>query len=74
MRKYARWTNHQMRLLRDIFETASREQIELQLAPHTWGSIRATANKQGLKRNRFRNWRAICAAHIMKSGIFEAQE
>ena len=74
MRKNARWTNHQIKLLCTIYGSATREQIESDLAPHSWDSIRATASRHRLKRNRYRNWIAICAAHTMKCGIFEVQE
>jgi len=67
-----RWTNTQMRLLRQVYRTASKEKLLRELAPHTWCSIKDTARRAGLKRvgDGITDWLSICASHVYQTSYF----
>jgi hypothetical protein len=46
--KYTKWTNKQMVRLRKHYPTMTKQELIIEFAPHSWGSIKMTA-----QRNRF---------------------
>jgi hypothetical protein len=72
--KYSAWTNKQIVRLRECWPTMTRQELIAEFDPHPWMSIKKTAFKFGIRRSgSFKDWKAICDAHVMQSGIFKAR-
>jgi hypothetical protein len=73
--KYVAWTNKQILRLRECWPTMPREDLLIEFAPHSWYSIKGTARRLGiLRRGKARDWKAICKAHVMQTGMFEVPQ
>jgi hypothetical protein len=71
--KYTKWTNKQMVRLRKYYPTMTKQELIIEFAPHSWGSIKMTAQRNRIrKRSKYKNWKAVCDAHVMQSGWFES--
>jgi hypothetical protein len=72
--KYTKWTNKQMVRLRKYYPTMTKQELIIEFAPHSWGSIKTTAQRSDIRRRgKFKDWNAVCKAHVMQTGLFEVQ-
>lgn len=64
-RKHVMWTARKLKRLKECYAVMPPAELALEFAPHSAGSIRATASALGLKRRvEKRNWIAIARAHV----------
>lgn len=57
----ARWTNLQVRRLKECFLSMSRSDLAAEFSPHPIRSIHAMANSLGLSKRK--NWKAIAGQY-----------
>ena len=65
------WTSRQVHFLKAKFSEVPREELERELAPHPWNSIRAMGNRLGLRRRSvLTDWLDVCARHDYQTPYF----
>jgi hypothetical protein len=47
--KYTKWTNKQMVRLRKHYPTMTKQELIIEFAPHSWGSIKMTAQRNRIR-------------------------
>lgn len=68
------WTTKQIKVLREVYPSLPKHEVEQALAPHPWRSVVVTAANLRIQRYyRRRNWRAICQGHVMQTGLFKVE-
>jgi len=66
------WTNKQIALLREMYPTATKEEIQQALPTHAWSAIESMVSRQGFHRRApYRDWQEICRNHVMLTGLFK---
>jgi hypothetical protein len=64
-RKNTNWTTRQLKRLAECYAVMPLAELAVEFAPHSPGSIQATANKMGVRRRpQRRNWVGIAKAHV----------
>jgi hypothetical protein len=68
------WTNKQIKLLRELYPSTPKHEVERALAPHPWASIKEVARDHQIRRHyRRRNWKTICQSYVMQTGLFKVE-
>jgi hypothetical protein len=66
------WTTTQERMLRDLYPSVPKLEVERALAPHSWRAIRSRAAELNIKRSYIRrDWHTVCQNHVMQTGLFK---
>ena len=65
------WTSKEVRVLREMYPTATNEEIMIALPAHSRSAIESmVARLQIRRRAPLRDWQSICRNHVMLTGLF----